>query len=678
MRRGLLSSVLFITFIIKGFPQNKTPDSIASLPAVVVSSDNNIQSRVLSKMVIQTRGINNSQELLTMVPGLFIGQHAGGGKAEQIFLRGFDADHGTDVSISIDGVPVNMVSHAHGQGYADLHFVIPELIESIHFNKGPYYADKGDFATAGYAVLNTKNILPASMVKIEGGQFNSFRGVAMMNLLPVKLRKNEKSFYAAGEWMGTKGYFDHPQDFARVNLFSKYQSYLGLNNVLNVSASFFKSSWNASGQIPERAVEQGLISFYGAIDPSEGGETGRKSLNATLTTNFPAGGSMKNQMYVADYNFNLFSNFTFFKLDSVKGDQIRQKEKRVLSGYNGSLYFTHFIGNTKLNSEGGISLRSDITSGSGLFHTYNRNEIINTLMSGDIQQLNTSVYIKENVAISKRMNISAGLRVDHFDFRYNDDIESKKSRSGNNVVISPKLNIACQISKSIQLYLSTGKGFHSNDARVSAYKNARDVLPAVYGTDLGIIWKPGENLYINAALWYMKVNQELIYVGDEGIVEEGGRTRRIGVDFTARYQPTNKMLLDFDANYAHARSMDEPKGENYVPLSPILTSTGGLFYKANNNIGAGIRYKWITKRPANESYSIIAKGYFITESMVNYTGKVYELRLSASNILNTKWKETQFDTESRLRNELFAIPGIHFTPGTPLFIKASFTWYIRY
>ena len=172
MRRGLLSSILFITFIIKGFSQDKTPDSIASLPAVIVSSDNNLQSRVLSKMVIQSRGINNSQELLTMVPGLFIGQHAGGGKAEQIFLRGFDADHGTDVSISIDGVPVNMVSHAHGQGYADLHFVIPELIENIHFNKGPYYADKGDFATAGYAALHTKNVLPASMVKIEGGQFN--------------------------------------------------------------------------------------------------------------------------------------------------------------------------------------------------------------------------------------------------------------------------------------------------------------------------------------------------------------------------------------------------------------------------------------------------------------------------------------------------------------------------
>ena len=200
----------------------------------------------------------------------------------------------------------------------------------------------------------------------------------------------------------------------------------------------------------------------------------------------------------------------------------------------------------------------------------------------------------------------------------------------------------------------------------------------MYGTDVGIMWKPGENLYINAALWYMKVNQELIYVGDEGIVEEGGRTRRIGVDFTARYQPTNKILLDFDANYAHSRSMDVPKGENYVPLSPILTSTGGLFYKANNNISAGIRYKWITKRPANESYSVTAKGYFITESMVNYTGKDYELRLSASNIFNTKWKETQFDTESRLRNELFPIPGIHFTPGTPLFIKAGFTWYIRY
>jgi outer membrane receptor protein involved in Fe transport len=304
--------------------------------------------------------------------------------------------------------------------------------------------------------------------------------------------------------------------------------------------------------------------------------------------------------------------------------------------------------------------------------------ILNKLKSGDIQQLNTSVYFKEDIAISKRVNISAGLRVDHFDFRYYDDIENNKSRNNKNVVASPKVNIAYQVSNSVQIYLSTGKGFHSNDARISAYNNAKEVLPAVYGADLGVIFKPHENLYINAALWYMKVNQELIYVGDEGIVKTGGRTRRTGIEFTIRYHPANRIFLDLDANYSYARFIDENKGENHVPLSPIFTSTGGFFYKLNNNIGGGVRYKWITNRPANQSYSVTANGYFIAESMINYSGKVYEIRLSASNIFNSKWKETQFDTGSRLMHEPFPISGIHFTPGTPLFIKASFTWYIRY
>jgi len=675
---AILFFVLLLFALQNAFSQVKTADTITSLPPVIVTSDNNLQSRALSKIVIETRGINSSQEILSMIPGLFIGQHAGGGKAEQIFLRGFDADHGTDINISVDGVPVNMVSHAHGHGYADLHFVIPELVENVHYNKGPYYADKGDFATAGYAALNTKNILPASLIKMEAGRFNSLRAVGMLNFLSASQRKNGRSFFAAAELMKTRGYFDHPQHFHRVNFFTRYQSNLSSKNILNISADLFASKWNASGQIPQRAVEDGFISFYGAVDPDEGGETGRKSVNAQLITNFGSGTSMKNQLYIAAYDFDLFSNFTFFKLDSIRGDQIRQKEKRILSGYNATISFTHFPGNTKLNSEAGVALRSDITNGSGLLHTYKRNETINTLMKGDIHQLNTSLFIKEHLALAKRLNLSAGLRLDRFDFRYDDLRIGTKIKNSSNYIVSPKFNISYQAKDNVEIYVSSGKGFHSNDSRVSSYNKAKYVLPAAYGTDIGIIWKPVERLFINGALWYLKVDQELIYVGDEGVVESVGRTGRKGIDFLARYQPVEKIFLDLDASYAHGRLIDESKGNDHIPLAPVFSSTGGIVYKANAGISAGLRYRWLARRPANEDYSVTAKGYIISDMMISYTRSDYEVKISAMNIFNVKWKETQFNTESRLMNEPSPVSEIHFTPGSPLFIKAGFTWYIKY
>jgi outer membrane receptor protein involved in Fe transport len=677
--KSILLCFLFLLFIAgNGFGQPETSDTITSLPPVIVTSDNNLQSGTLSKIAIRSRGINNSQEILSMVPGLFIGQHAGGGKAEQLFLRGFDADHGTDVNISVDGVPVNMVSHAHGQGYADLHFVIPELVESVHYNKGPYYADKGDFATAGYAALITKNILPASMIKVEAGRFNSFRTVAMMNILPEKKRSRERSFFAAAELMKTRGYFDNPQDLNRVNFFTRYQSSLGAKSLLNISADYLSSKWMASGQIPVRAVHGGLISFYGAIDPDEGGETRRKSINAQLTTRLTDATTIKNQFYIAAYDFDLFSDFTFYKLDSIRGDQIRQKEKRILSGYNGNISFTHFIGNAKLNSVAGASLRYDITSGSGLFHTYKRTQIINTLMEGDIDQLNAAAFIKEDLALSEKLGFGAAIRIDKFFFRYNDLIQDNTTHLASELIASPKFNIAYQVADNIQIYLSAGKGFHSNDARISSNINRRDVLPAAYGTDVGVIWKPIQKLFINAAVWYLKVDQELVYAGDEGIVEVAGRTKRRGIDFLWRYQASKKLLIDFDASYAHGRFIDKPKGYDRIPLAPVFTSTGGVIYKTNSGVGAGIRCRWMGKRPANENYSVTAKGYFINDMMISYAAKNYELKLSAANLLNVKWKETQFDTESRLLNEPYPVSEIHFTAGTPLFIKAGFTWFLKY
>ena len=338
-----LSHIGFRTLVVKATVREDEITVIKSvlskanieLSEVTVSSQGAHDQQIITSLDIHLRPINNSQEVLRMVPGLFIGQHAGGGKAEQIFLRGFDMDHGTDIQLSVDGMPVNMVSHAHGQGYADLHFVIPELIKAVDFKKGPYHTDKGNFATGGWVNFRTKDALDHSFVKLEAGQFDCFRFVGGIDLLGEKGKQKNQSAYIASEYSFTNSYFESPQDFNRFNLVGKYHGHLSGNTNLTLTGSTFWSKWNASGQIPDRAYESGQIGFYGSIDDTEGGETSRSNFNIELATVTKRNDVIKNQFFYSNYNFKLFSNFTFFLEDPINGDQIKQKEGRNLFGYNG-------------------------------------------------------------------------------------------------------------------------------------------------------------------------------------------------------------------------------------------------------------------------------------------------------------------------------------------------------
>ena len=648
-------------------------DKKVQLSEVTVSSKAGDQYKPISKLDIKMRGINNSQEVLRMIPGLFIGQHAGGGKAEQIFLRGFDLDHGTDINIGVDGMPVNMVSHAHGQGYADLHFVIPELIDNVTFKKGTYYAEKGNFATTGFVDFKTFNVLPNNSIKVEGGMFNTFRTVGMFNLLSDKAKSKGQSVYIASEYMYTKGYFDNPQNFNRVNLFGKYYGALNKHNTLNFSASIFSSKWDASGQIPERAVAAGLIGFYGALDPNEGGKTSRTNINALLTTTLSNGGYIKNQLYYSRYHFELYSDFTFFKEDPINGDQIRQKEQRDLFGYNGSYHKTYSLGNVQLSSELGANIRMDKTNGTELSRTKDRDTITQALILGNISETNAAAYVNETFIFSPKFSINAGLRYDYFNDKYNDKLNSTTEKA-NASILSPKLSFYYHLNDHTQFYLNSGKGFHSNDTRVVVPQNGLKILPAAYGSDLGTVLKPSKNILINAAVWYLWLDQEFVYVGDEGVVEPSGKSRRYGADLSIRYQPFSWLYADVDLNYSHGRAVGQPKGQNYLPLAPHVTSIGGITVKTKPGINASLRYRYMADRPANEDNSVVAKGYFVTDAFVNFTKKKYEIGLAVQNLFNIKWKETQFDTESRLYNEPDPISEIHFTPGTPFSAKISFTY----
>lgn len=639
------------------------------LSDVNITANSTNPYKTISESDIKMRNVSNSQEVLRVVPGLFIGQHQGGGKAEQIFLRGFDNDHGTDISLNVDGMPINMVSHAHGQGYADSHFIIPETIEGTTYKKGPYDAEKGDFATTGFVDFHTANSIGNNTVKAEAGQFDTYRVLGMVNLLSDKEKAKNQSWYAASEYRFSNSYFDNPQHFKRFNFFTKYHGQLSEKNWLTVSASTLYSTWYASGQIPESAVDAGVVPYYGALDANEGGVTSRTSVNAQLLTTLDNHDLIKNQLYYSRYKFDLHTNFTFFLVDSLNGDEIRQRESRNLYGYKGSYQHEGYLGDVKVTTDLGLNARLDKTLNSELSHTVNRYTLINPIKLGDITELSAGAYISETFRFSEKFTANAGLRFDQFYYQYNNKLASDTTLRGigiykaNNNIVSPKLNFYYQATGKTQFYLFLGKGFHSNDTRVVVAEPGLQRLPAIYGADLGTVFKPAKNLIINAAAWYSYLQKEFVYAGDGGTVDFSGRTQRVGFDFSTRYQPLSSLYFDVDVNYAHGRAMDEPKGENYIPLAPVWSSTGGVTYMSKSGFNGSLRYRYLDHRPANEDNSLVAKGYFVNDLVLNYTKSRYEIGLTVSNLFNVKWKETQFDTVTRLKGEQ-ATDGIAFTPGT--------------
>jgi outer membrane cobalamin receptor len=652
------------------------PTARLELSEVTVNSPVQAPMNSISGVDIKLRPTRSAQDMLRMVPGLFIAQHAGGGKAEQIFLRGFDIDHGTDINLTVDGLPVNMVSHAHGQGYSDLHFLIPETVESIDFGKGPYYSNKGDFTTAGYAGFQTRNALKKSMFKLEGGQFDTYRAVAMLDVLGEKSKEQGQSAYIASEYLFTNGYFDSPQNFNRLNLFGKYNRYIDNNKILNVSLSTFNSKWDASGQIPQRAVDAGIIGRFGAIDNTEGGNTRRSNVNIQLTSILPGGAILKNQLYFTRYDFELYSNFTFFLNDSLNGDQIRQKENRNLTGYLGSYTQKSRLFNKDLITEAGIGLRYDEIQNNELSRTKSRRITTANLALGDIDQVNAHAYLDEKLMLSPKLTLNAGLRMDAFKFAYDNHLDSTYNRqSVSKTTFSPKLNLYYDATPGLRLFFNSGIGFHSNDARVVIEQSGREILPKAYGAEVGILAKPIDKLIIHSSLWRLDLDQEFVYVGDEGIVEPSGKTRRYGLDLSLRYQFTNWLFADADLNLTRPRALATPEGENYIPLAPMLTSIGGLSFRLTNGLNGSVRYRYLGDRPANEDNSVTAHGYLLADAVLNYTRPKYEIGFSVENITNTRWKEAQFETESRLKWEQEPVSEIHFTPGTPFFLKVSLSYF---
>lgn len=652
------------------FTLHMSPASV-KINEVTINAKKDLSLGSISGVDLKSRPVNSSQDLLRLVPGMFISQHQGGGKAEQMFLRGFDVDHGTDVSLSVDGMPINMVSHAHGQGYADAHFIISESVDKLDYGKGPYAMDKGNFATAGWVEYKTKTALENSFVKAEAGMFGYVRTVAGINILDKMAGKHNQEAYVMGEYNYTNSYFDAPQNFNRFNAIGKYTNYLSANKRISFTVSGFSSGWDASGQVPERAVAQGLISRFGKID-DETGKTSRYNANVQYDQAINNHSYFKSNLYISKYDFELFSNFTFFLNDTVNGDQIKQKESRVIAGYNSSYTNEYLMGNMPVKTEIGLGFRQDNAPETELSHTVGMKTILDRMAYGNIRETNLFSYANQTFYITPQLVFNAGTRYDHFIHDYKNllvaDPISSLNKAGR---FSPKAGLYYNFSDRSRIYANYGMGFHSNDSRVVIAQNNSNILPAANSVDLGTVFKPVKKLLVSTAVWMLDLQQEFVYVGDEAVVEASGRTRRMGFDVSARYDLCKWLYLDADFNFTHARSKDEAKGQDFIPLAAKITSMGGATIKFNKYLSTGLRFRHIGDRPANEDNSVIAQGYTVFDMVANYSRKNYEFGFQIQNLTNTEWNEAQFDTETRLRNETASVSEICFTPGTPFFIKLT-------
>lgn len=642
-------------------------------------------TRVFTRRELPRGAGVQAEDLLRIVPGLFVVQHAGGGKANQYFLRGFDIDHGTDLALSVDGVPVNMVSHGHGQGYADMHWIIPELIERMEVVKGSYDPRFGDFATAGAVDLQTSSVAPESRVTVQGGMFRTYRGLGVVGTEIDRL-----SITGAAEVYGTDGPFDHPQDLGRYSLFARAAHPLAGGD-LSLTTTAYGSSWDASGQIPLRAVRAGALDRFGAIDPLEGGSSSRHSVYAR----YRSGPSLPQRWellgYLVSYRFSLYSDFTFLRDDPVRGDMIHQDDSRLMSGFKARYQRDDRLGPFVLASRFGFELRSDQIRNH--LERAPARELGERLTAARIGESGIGAFVEEEIEWLSWLRTSAAARLDRFDFAVRDALEDRESEgtrtSGERARtrVSPKASLVIAPRRWLELYGNLGYGFHSNDAR--GVVQGVTALTRALGYEIGARTRPTRWLSAQLVAFRLDLDSELVWVGDEGTTEPSGRTRREGLEAELRVAPLDWLVVELSATWTHARFRDVPAREAAVPLAPRRLIAGSLTAQHPTGLFGRLSVLHVGDRPATEDSFLTAQGFTRADLSVGYRHPRFELSLRLENLLDAAFRESQFATVSRLASETAAgacAPGtravsvggsfqgcedIHFTPGTPFSAQAS-------
>ncbi|WP_437735202.1 TonB-dependent receptor [Sorangium sp. So ce1335] len=636
-------------------------------------------------------------DIVEAVPGLFAVQHAGGGKANQYFLRGFDADHGTDVAFSVDGVPVNMVSHGHGHGFTDLYFVIPELVTGLDGTKGPYYASLGDFGTAGAVDLRFAEKLDESLAQLSLGQYGIQRGLVIAS---PELGDAWRAV-AAAEVYRNDGPFLNPERLERFNVFLRATHDIGAAGKIQMTWMSYGSTWYGSGQIPARAVcgegEPGqpsppppapgqppCIDHFGAVDPTEGGATERHMASLAYSTAW-RDADLSAMAYLVRYRFTLYSNFTFFSEDPVHGDQIEQNDDRVVGGADFRLRRRFEHRGVKLTTSLGAQIRADAIDKS-LHHDVAR-ERIEERGRAHVDEGQIGVYVEEDARLRRWLRFVAGLRGQWIDVNVEDrreDLGATGSRSSGfrgQMQLFPKLTAIVSPVEGLDLFAHYGRGFHSNDAQgaVLGQGGATLITPAT-GYEVGARATPLRGLTLSAAGFLLDLDSELVWSGDAGATEPSGQTRRYGLEVGARYRLGSWLFADVDATFTRARFRANAGNGSAVALAPTRTLTAGVGVRPT--VGAftpfaALRVKAIGARPATEDESLTAEGFTVVDANAGLRWRDVEVAVDVQNLLDTTWREVQFASESRLPHEPAAVTGIHYSPGWPFTAIGRATLYWR-
>ncbi|WHZ23315.1 MAG: putative TonB-dependent receptor [Nitrospira sp.] len=623
--------------------------------------------------VMQPQG--RPAQVLRLIPGLVTVEHSGGaGKADQYFLRGFDADHGTDVAFFTDGMPINFRSHAHGQGYADLNFIIPETIEGLDAYKGAYHVEFGDFDTAGAVNFKTREMVREGLVQAAGGQFDTQRYLLMLSPTKDKVR----TLFAA-EGYYTNGPFQNDNRYFRTNLLGKLTMNPTSRSELSLTGTFQKSQWNASGEIPLRAVQDGSLDRFGAIDPSEGGKTLRSTARVNYHYDTTSGGRFFANGYGQYYKFDLFTNFTFFLNDPIDGDGIQQSDRRVM--YGGDLGYRQ--AGRFLETDGAVTvgLQSRVDDIHARLGTQTKRNPTGTTIDSDILEASYSPFVKLEVQPISWMRVIGGVRSELFTFdvrnRCQNCPEQPAGRTSSGLVL-PKANLILGPWFHTEFFVNYGEGYHSNDAR-SAVAPGSAPLARAKTYEVGVRSKPwgAEGLELTATLWAIDLKSELVFVGDEGTTEIRGATRRRGVEVAARGQIVGPLYFNGSVTWSEA----EFKNGDAIPLAPKLTGYGALILRWPEGLISQLQATYMGVRPLTEDRSINSPSWLDFDLSERYHIPVklshghLEAFLFVQNLFNTKWEQAVFAFESRLKNETAGVTDIHFVPGNPRFVMGGLAWY---
>ncbi|MDR7273209.1 hypothetical protein J2X20_005899 [Pelomonas saccharophila] len=633
---------------------------------------------VVRAELLKSRPVLRPGEVLEFVPGLIVTQHSGDGKANQYFLRGFNLDHGTDFATTVMGFPVNMPSHAHGQGYSDLNFLIPELVERIDYRKGPYFARNGDFAAAGSADIDYRRRLDGPFTAVTIGDDRYRRGLAAGS---TELASGAQ-LLAALEVMGNAGPWKAPEDLDRRNLVLTLSGESG-GERWRVGLLSYRGHWTSTDQVPERLLEAGTyqgrpFGRFDTVDASDGGNTRRTSLSGEWSRD-AEGTSTRVSAHAMSYGLTLFSNFTYALDRPDTGDQFLQRDDRRVYGLNASQAVEHQLAGLSARSEVGLQVRQDRIS-VGLFDT-ERRSIVGTVRNDSVRETQVGLFGQTGIELNNWARAIFGLRVDQARFVVGSRVQAANSGAGIATLYSPKWSLVLGPWARTELFFNAGRGFHSNDARgVTARIDPRtsDPIESVpglakaRGSELGVRTEFIPGLQSSLALWRLAFDSELVYVGDAGTTEASLPSKRRGIEWNMRYLPTSWLLFDVDLAWTHARYVGAVPGQDRLPNAVDKVASIGVTLRDLGPWSASWQYRYLGSAALVEDNSVRSHPSLTTNLRVaRRFGPKTEVTFDVFNVLNRKTNDIEYYYESRLAGESAPVADRHIHPAEPRALRVT-------